>query len=259
MKLPRNRRRESVGFGGSRMRNQNISDEFLNAFVDNQLGSEERDLALGAMARDDSLKTSACALRELKEMTRLAYHCPPIPRYSSTGARRTLFRLQSLAACLLLLMIGGGAGWLMSTLDNPEPDRDLHLFQAISHNDNGAAPRNIMVYVGNSNPVRLKSALDESENLLETYGRVNQKLKVEIIANDSGVDLLREGVSHYARRIARMQAKYPNLSLIACTQTLNKLQKMGVKVRLLPKIKSVSSAAEEIKKRLAKGWDYIRV
>ena len=239
------------------MRNQNISDEFLNAFVDNQLGSEEKNLALGAMARDNSLKTSACALRELKEMTRLAYHCPPIPKNSSTRKRPAFFRLQSLAACLLLLMIGGGAGWLMSTLD--KPDQDMHLFQAISHNDNGAAPNNIMVYVGNSNPVRLKSALDESENLLETYGHVNQKLKVEIIANDSGVDLLREGRSPFAGRIALMKSKYPNLRLVACTQTLNKLRRKGIAVHLLPNVGSVYSAADEIRKRLKEGWDYVRV
>jgi intracellular sulfur oxidation DsrE/DsrF family protein len=159
-----------------------------------------------------------------------------------------------------LLVLGGVSGWLISTLTESGSSRDLgHLFQAISRSDRGAEPGKFMVYVGNSNPVRLKMALDESENLLETYGRVNRKLQVEIIANESGVDLLRADVSHYADRIALMQAKYPNLSLVACTQTLNKLKRRGVSVRLLPDIQSVSSAAEEIKRRLQEGWDYVRV
>jgi intracellular sulfur oxidation DsrE/DsrF family protein len=116
-----------------------------------------------------------------------------------------------------------------------------------------------MVYVGNADPVRMKSALDESESLLATADQGNREIRVEIIANESGVNMLRDGVSHYAARIAEMQTKYPNLSLVACTQTLNKLKKKGIEVRLLPNIRSVSSAVEEIKRRLEEGWDYVRV
>lgn len=238
----------------------NISDEFLNAFVDNQLEPEEKGHAFDVIGRDEALRASVCELRELKEMVQHAYQHPPVPKQSSGKRLRSPFQLQSLAACLLLLMVGGISGWFMSDLTGAQPGHEIvHLFQAISRNDTGAEPNKIMVYVGNANPVRLKTALDESESLLETYQRINQKLQVEIIANDSGVDLLRAGVSPYAQRIARMQAKYPNLSLVACTQTLNKLQRRGVAVHLLPNIKSVFSAADEIKKRLEEGWDYVRV
>lgn len=242
------------------MPNQIISDEFLNAFVDNQLEPEEISHAFEAVGRDEALKSAVCELRELKEMLQHAYQSPPVRKQSSPKPWRVPAQIQSLAACLLLLVLGGVSGWFISTLTESGPGHDLgHLFQAISRSDRGAEPGKIMVYVGNSDPVRLKTALDESENLLETYGRAHRMLRVEIIANESGVDLLRADVSHYAGRIALMQAKYPNLSLVACTQTLKKLKRRGLSVRLLPDVQSVSSAAEEIKRRLQEGWDYVRV
>lgn len=238
------------------MPNPTFSDEFLNAFVDNQLEPEEQDAVFDALDQDESLKAAVCELRELKEMTRHAYQSPPASQFPALK-RHPLRQLQAVAACLFLLTIGGVSGWLISTLD--ERGDFVHLYQAISRNDSGAAPSKFMVYVGNADPVRMKTALDESENLLATARHGNREIQVEIIANESGVDLLRAGVSRYAGRIASMQTKYPNLSLVACTQTLNKLKRKGIEVRLLPNIGSVSSAEGEIEKRLGEGWDYVRV
>ncbi|HQT25492.1 MAG TPA: hypothetical protein PLK99_02695 [Burkholderiales bacterium] len=242
------------------MSRHTISEEYLNAFVDNQLEPEEKGMAFDAIGRDDNLRASVCELRELKEMIQHAYQSPPVRTRASEEKWRSRVQLQSLAACLLLLMVGGLSGWFISTLAESGTGHELgHLFQAISRSDSGSEPSKIMIYVGNANPVRLRTALDESESLLEDYRRDNQRLQLEIIANDAGVDLLRAGVSRYADRIATMQAKYPNLTLVACTQTLNKLQRRGIAVHLLPNIKSVSSAADEIRKRLKEGWDYVRV
>ncbi len=238
------------------MSNPNFSDELLNAFVDDQLEAGEKSCVFAEMEHDEALKSAVCELRGLKEMTRHAYQNPPASKLAALK-RHPLREIQALAACLLLLVMGGVSGWLISTLTD---SGDLvHLYQAIARNDSGTSPSKFMVYVGNADPVRMKSALDESENLLATADQGNREIRVEIIANESGVNMLRAGVSHYAARIAEMQTKYPNLSLVACTQTLNKLKKKGVDVRLLPNIRSVSSAVEEIKRRLEEGWDYVRV
>jgi intracellular sulfur oxidation DsrE/DsrF family protein len=234
----------------------NYSDELLNAFVDDQLDAGEKSCVFGAMEQDDALKSAVCELRGLKEMTRHAYQNLPSSKLPALK-RHPVREIQALAACLFLLVIGGVSGWLISSLTGSGDF--VHLYQAISRNDSGVSPSKIMVYVGNADPVRVKTALDESESLLATAGQGNREIRVEIIANESGVNMLRAGVSHYAARIAEMQAKYPNLSLVACTQTLNKLKKKGIEVRLLPNIKSVSSAMEEIKRRLEEGWDYVRV
>ena len=238
------------------MPNSNFSDEFLHAFVDDQLAADERASLFESLERDESLKAAVCELRELKEMTRHAYQNLPTDKPAALK-RSPVQQVQAVAACLLLLMVGGAMGWLLSTLKD---SADIGpLYRAISRNDSGVAPSKFMVYVGNSDPVRIKTALDESESLLATADQGNRNIRVEIIANESGVDMLRAGVSKYAARISEMQTKYPNLRIVACTQTLNKLKKQGLPVQLLPDIGSVTSAVDEIKKRLEEGWDYVRV
>lgn len=247
------------------MNNQNISDEFLNSFVDNELGSEEKNEIFVAIGRDEMLKERVCELRGLKEMVQHAYQPPPDPKMSPVKKLRFwqppfIQNMPSLATCMLLLLLGGGSGWLMSAWSASKSDfKTVHLFQPISGSVTGEEPGKIIVHVSNSNPVRLKTALDETEGLLEAYKRANRQLKVEIIANGGGVDLLRSDVSPFGKRIGLMQAKYPDLDLFACSQTISKLQKRGVVVRLLPNTGIVPSASEEINKRLLQGWDYVRI
>ena len=59
---------------------RSFSDEHLNAFVDNQLGAQECDEILAAIARDAELGQRLCALRGAKELVRHAYSRVPSPR-----------------------------------------------------------------------------------------------------------------------------------------------------------------------------------
>ncbi|OFZ69019.1 MAG: hypothetical protein A2V79_10080 [Betaproteobacteria bacterium RBG_16_56_24] len=247
------------------MNNQDISDELLNSFIDNELESREKSEIFDAIDRDDALKDRVCELRGLKEMVQHAYQPPPAPEMSPVNKLRFwhppyLQNMPSLAACMFLLLLGGGSGWLMSAWSAAKSDfKAVHLFQPIPGSGIGEESGKIIVHVSNSNPVRLKTALDETEGLLEAYKRDNRQLKVEIIANGGGMDLLRSDVSPFGMRISLMQAKYPDLDLFACSQTISKLQKRGIVVRLLPNTGIVPSAAEEINKRLLQGWDYVRI
>lgn len=247
------------------MTNQNISDELLNSFIDNELESDETSEIFNAIGRDDALKERVCELRGMKEMVQHAYRQPPAHRMSPIKKLRTwqlpyIQNMPSLAACMFLLLLGWGSGWLMSASSGANSDPKLmNLFQATQSIDIAKEPGNIIVHVSNSNPVRLKTALDETESLLEAYKLANRQVKIEIIANAGGMDLLRSDVSPFGMRIGLMKAKYPNLDFLACSQTISKLQKSGLIVKLLPHTGVAASAVEEINKRLLQGWDYVRV
>lgn len=239
---------------------QGVSDEFLNAFVDDQLDGAEKSQAFDAIEHDDGLKERVCELRGLKERMRHAYEHPPARGRSAVKGRRLrASHLQALAACLLLC-IGGASGWFAHTWTGMGGDREMmRLLRSVQRNDVGAEPQKIIVHVGSSNPVRLKTALDETESLLDSSRRSGRKLQIEIVANGGGVDLLRADVSPYAQRIGLMQEKYPNLGFIACGQTIKKLQKKGVDVQLLPHTGVASSALDQITLRLKEDWVYIKV
>lgn len=238
---------------------QGVSDEFLNAFVDDQLDAAEKGRAFDAIERDEALKARVCELRGLKEMVQHAYRQPPVRENFALKWRPRLPYFQALAACLVLA-IGVASGWFAHAWSGQGGEREMiRLLQAVQRNDIGADPHKLIVHAGTSNPVRLKTALDEAENLLASSRRDNRPVRVEIVANGGGVDLLRADVSPYAKRIAMMQEKYPNLDLMACGQTIKNLRAKGVDVRLLPNTGVASSALDQIALRLKQGWGYIKV
>ncbi|MHB8167921.1 MAG: hypothetical protein ACYDDT_14305 [Sulfuricella sp.] len=236
-----------------------VSDEFLNAFVDDQLDAAEKSQAFDAIGHDEALKERVCELRGLKEMVKHAYAHSPTRVPTVKGRRSRASYLQALAACLLLC-VGGASGWFAHVWTGMGSDREMaRLLQSVQRSDIGGEPQKLIVHVSSSNPVRLKSALDETESLLDAYRRTNRPLQVEIIANGGGVDLLRADVSPYAQRIGMMQEKYPNLDFMACGQTIKKLQEKGVNVQLLPHTGVASSALDQITRRLKQDWVYIKV
>ncbi len=238
-----------------------VSDELLNAFVDDELGLEEKNELFDSIERDDALKARVCELRGLKEMVQHAYQQPASGKMTALPKRRDWSRyVQTLAASLFLLLLGGIFGWNVSEKhDATKYHKVLSLFQIIHNNEIKQEPGKIIVQVSDGNPLRLKMALDETESLLESYRRTNQKLKIEIIANGGGLDLLRSDVTQYRERISLLQAKYPNLDVVGCDQSITELQKKGILVTLLPNIRVASSALDEINMRLQQGWDYVRV
>ena len=239
----------------------NHSDELLNSFVDNELGIEERNELFGSIEQDEALKARVCELRGLKEMVRHAYQHPASANAENLPKRRDWSRyVQTLAASLFLLLLGGIFGWNISEKhDATKYHKVLSLFQIIQNNDIKQEPGKIIVQVSDANPLRLKTALDETENLLKSYRQTGQNLKMEIIANGGGLDLLRSDVTQYKERISMLQKEYPNLDVVGCNQSITELQKKGIAVKLLPNIRVASSALDEINMRLQQGWDYVRV
>lgn len=242
------------------MKDQNISDEYLNSFVDNQLDSAEKIQAYDFIRKNDELKDRVCELSSLKEMMLHAYHQPPVyRRHSKTQLHPWPRRLQALAACLLLLL-GGLSGWLTHAWSSKENSHEMTSMIQASQNTNAIADiRKVIVHLGSSNPMKLKAALDETEGLLDNYRRANRQIQVEVITNKHGVDLLRSNISTHEKRIALMQEKYPNLNFLVCGKTIGKLRKEGENVQLLPRTGVATSAADQINKRLHQGWGYVRI
>ncbi len=241
---------------------QAISDEFLNALVDDQLDSAEKDYALRAVNQDAALRERVCELRGLKEMVQHAYPQATVEQVQRRGRMSLRIpQLQSLAACFLLLLVGGTSGWLIHDLSLPAGDNQMiHSLQALQQNDFAVHPSKFVVHVDTANPVRLKTALDEAESLLASAPDNPDAMRVEVVANGPGLDLLRADRSPYAQRIALLEKKYPTLDFMACGQTIRKLRDKGIVVELLPNTLVTPSALEQIiTRRLKQHWAYIKV
>jgi len=100
--------------------------------------------------------------------------------------------------------------------------------------------------------------LNEADNLLATYRKANTPLKLDIITNKSGIDVLRPGVSPYLARIQKFLDD-DDVSIYACQRSIAKAhQKEGVDIVLMKGVTTNKSARELIPERLKKGWVYIK-
>ena len=244
------------------MKDQNISDELLHSFLDNELTESDKSRLFQILEQDDPLKAHVCEMHNLKELLQHAYPVTASPAAQTDKLPRRRFGLYSycLAASLAFLVFGSAICWMFTTQNSVASyQKTAFLIKTIQDNNIAADPSKIIVQVSNSNPVRIKMALDEAESLLKSYRENRQPLELEIIANGGGLDLLRADRPAFKSRLTTMQAKYENLHVYACNLSLNALQKTGIDVHLLPETLIATSALGEISKRVKEGWDYVRV
>lgn len=226
---------------------RNFSDEQLNAFVDNQLGTQEREEILAAASLDAELGQRLCALRAAKELVGHAYSRLPDNR-RRTGRRVSLW--SGALAAGLALVAGVLIGWQGHRASQPEADA-LATFGRLF----APQPSRVLIHLDNSQSERMEEALDMAEAYLAKAGRA----RVEIVVNNSGLDLLREESSFHAKRIAALAARYEMLGFVACGYAISRYRSAGLDVTLVPEAKVAPTAVEHIVDRVRAGWTYLKI
>jgi intracellular sulfur oxidation DsrE/DsrF family protein len=256
------------------MIDKSISDERLNAFIDDELDAAEKSEVFEALSSDSRLNQEACELRQLSELVRHAYDRPPAIEsyYCRPRARRFGAWGQAVAASLLLA-VGAALGWVAHQPPAQQgAERDLHAMywdgqRAFQNTDlnkvsNQSGPKRIIVHLNTSSPEKFEKALDTAEQLLETYGSADQESEIEVVANASAIRMLRSDYSPYADRVRQLQDRYFNLTFLACKDAIDHIREIegpDSDVSLLPDVAVTPSALEHILERLKEGWVYINV
>ena len=235
------------------MKHDTISDTQLNAFIDHQLDDAERVEILAAVQQDSQLSQELAELSQLKEWVQLTYRQPPQPQarpqIESIAASRAF---QSIAA-LLLLGIGLFSGWWAHT---PVPGPSFHELTQLD----GTQIKNqkVLLHISKMDARRISSALDKAEEILLDSKTKNRPLQLEIVANASGLGLLREG-SPFGHRVKTLSQQYNNVSFLACGIAMENVRlKEGKEPQLLPEAQKINAALEQILGRLKDGWSYIK-
>lgn len=227
-----------------------ISEEQLNAFLDNELDPEERAKILEAIRKDKTIAEEVCALRQIKDMVTLAYREAPKPGNNYTFNRQARL-LNSKVVAMLMLVLGTAGGWVSHTLlTSKSPDFET-LAQVNPHRLNSDK---VMIHINSMNHQHIEEALDITEKLLNS----NKKITLEIIANEEGLGLLRAG-SPYRQRIHSIVSKHKNIKFLACGIAMKTAKlKEGSDIKLIPEAHKIPAALEEILKGLKSGWTYIK-
>ena len=254
------------------MTDNTISEERLNAFIDDELDAQEKSEVFEALEEDRELSRQVCELRQLSELVRHAYDKPPAIEQYRPQPARTINAWGAAAAASLLLGIGAALGWLghqppqqagVPELSAMYWDKE-HAFQNsdLATVTERQGTRKIIVHLNTSSPAKFGKALDTAENLLQTYADSEQGAEIEVVANASAVKMLRAGVSPYTQRVRNLQQRYINLTFLACKDAIDHIRELEDQdndVTLLPGVDVTPSALEHILNRLSDGWMYINV
>lgn len=245
------------------MTDKPFSEEFLNAFVDNQLDPAEKGRAYPVVMQDAGLSREVCELRKVRDLVQLSYQdaTPPAPS-QRVHAR---MRLSEAAAAVALFALGLSIGWATHA-HNP--------FQSAQHSAQSLAlgkpiPRpipsldakattKVLFHLGSGKRRRMEELLDDVEDMLRTAKVQHKSLRVDVIANGDGLNLLRADTSPFAARIRALSKKYPNLTFAACQNTIDRLKReQGIQARLLPQAVVIDSGVAQIILLQQRGWAYI--
>ena len=242
-----------------------LSEEMLNAFVDQELSRPEMDEVLQALKDDPQVAAEACALRHTKLLVRHAYQMDAALAKPGGGAWRTW--AARVCAMLCFLVLGGLLGWQVEKAQAPASSVRFTLAAP----DYGAAPRvvsltnvkpqahDVLLHLDSGDPRKMAAALDYAQQILDQARRQGVRARIEIVANSYGLDLLRADKSPLLGRIDSLTRQHADLTFVACGQSVARFEHEGQHVRLIPQARVAPSAVGEIARRLQEGWTYIQV
>lgn len=240
----------------------NLSEETLNAYVDNEIGSADKIEIRRKAERMPEISAQICATRELKALVRDAYQDPPHPVREQSAGGSSRHRGIQAAAAALLLGVGLSAGWLAHNAVNG-PGRFDDFLQGANIadlNDRVQEQQNVIVHLASGNPTKVGIALDEIEEMANRYRASDRKVQIEMIVNGEGLNLVRKTSSAYSQRVSDILSRYDNVTILACRKALELLKhKNNVDAQLLQGVMTAPSALDQIIMRLREGWTYIRV
>lgn len=220
----------------------------LNAFVDRQLDPEQERSVLAAMETDPAVREEVCRLRGAKDWMRTGFaDAQPRLGAGSCKPRRSRHLSLGIAASLIALTFATGGGWIGYLCGERQAPL---LAQQVNS-------QHILLHLDESAPETFSTVLDYAETFLAQHQA--RGAEVEVVANASGIDLMRVGGSPYEERVKSLSRQYKNLHFIACANAIRNLRKQGVEVTVLDDVNAGETAVDHIVKRLRDGWTYVKV
>jgi len=231
-----------------------VSEEQLNAFVDGELESEETSTFFDEAEQSAELDQRLCQQRKLKELVKHAYREVPEPQQPSSMRRlpKSMFGVALVAS--VLLVVGAISGlFIHGYFEHGSINGG---YAAVFNSTQAAASENYILHVSSGDPDKMKAALKKAQALLSSGGP-DAHHKVEVVANEQGLDLLRSDVTHFRNEISYLASE--RVVFYACSKTIQRLQEKGVEVKLVPEAVQGFTALDRVVLRMHEGWQYIKI
>ena len=235
-------------------KDESISEEQLNAFIDGELEAEERACLFNEAEVSDELDQRLCQQRKLKELVQHAYRDVPEPKPHLTGRRTPTGILGLAMVASLLLVLGVTSGLFIRGFFDQGPGPG-----GVSASNNPqavVAMENYILHVISGEPEQMKLALQKAGQLLSS-AEPGKPRQVEVVANEQGLDLLRSDVTPFSVEISALASE--SVVFYACSKAIQRLEEKGIEVQLVPEAIPGYTALDRVVIRMKDGWNYIKI
>ncbi|MGD8589941.1 MAG: hypothetical protein PVG22_14040, partial [Chromatiales bacterium] len=224
--------------------------------VDGELSDTDRRRLERHLAEDSVLAEKVRQYRLIDQTMRDAYDDVEPPQRRTIAKTMRTSGGKGLALATVLLPVGIFVGWLvqasLTTAEIHDP-----LAGGITLPAEHGAHLNTVLHIDVDEQSVAEELLDRVESILKTYAE--EEIRVEVVANAAGLNLLRADKSALAHRVSAMMDKYDNLMFIACANTIQRLQEQGENVQLIGGTHASETAIDHVVRRLRAGWTYVKI
>ncbi len=117
----------------------------------------------------------------------------------------------------------------------------------------------LAIHVNQNDPKVMNMALNNAENVNAYYESQGDSVIIELVAYGPGLNMLVEGRSPVADRIAALSLEHENMSFAACGNTHRKMSaKAGEQLALLDEAGMVTSGVVRLMELQEQGYAYVR-
>jgi len=242
-----------------------LSDEILNAYIDQELDDIEMMRVQLVLTKNPGLQRRLQVLQQLKIMVHAAKPDGTMEPLPISAVENKNCSCQA-AFGVAILMLAGWVIWTLlpinehapiniATTQGSEQITTKKLFDSAP--DHTAVK--VVLHIKRSDTQSGKTLFKTISRLLATAERRKIAVRIEVLANGDGLNLLRQGMSPYAQKIHEIQNRYDNVIFIACGDTIKRRNLSLADLRLFPEVMVVTSVNQQINLRQTQGWNVIHV
>jgi intracellular sulfur oxidation DsrE/DsrF family protein len=122
-----------------------------------------------------------------------------------------------------------------------------------------AATHKLAIQISDNSPQKMNTVLNVAANVSKYYSEKGDEVEIQIVAFNAGLNMLREDKSPVLTRLKSFKQGMPNVSFIACQNTLDSMARKEGKVpTLVDNATLVPAGVVTLIELNEKGWTIVR-